>query len=178
MNDGIKIGRDAKTGKFVSREHIKNNPDTTITETMKALEGKKTSLIKKAISQRYAWFIRQFKVIYLALLLLVPAFSYSQSFWGKYEHVAFLKASDNDQGGSEFYWTITAGNTNKVFIITPCSGELKADTNVYKTFTYSKTYYLTCRATDQGGLYSVDKIKVVLSKLKGVKQIPKATRVL
>jgi hypothetical protein len=114
----------------------------------------------------------------IVLLLFVPLFSFSQAYWQKYEHVTNLKASDKDQGGSEFYWTITGGNLSKVFIITPCSGELKADTNVYKTFTYSKTYYLTCRATDQGGLYSVDKIKVVLSKVKGVKQIPKATRVL
>ena len=134
--------------------------------------------IKKAIAARFIWFIRQFKVIYLVLLLLAPCFSYSQSFWGKYEHVTTLSGHDEDKGGSEFYWTITAGNTNKVFIVTPCTGELRVDTTVYKTFSTSKTYYLTCRATDQGGLYSADKIKVVLSKIKGVKQIPRVSRVL
>jgi len=98
------------------------------------------------------------------IILFVPLLSFTQTFWGKYEYVATLHAHDNDNGGSELYWTITAGNADKTFIITPCSGQLKADTNIYSSFQRSKTIYLTCRATDQGGLYSVQKVKVILTK--------------
>lgn len=116
------------------------------------------------------------KLLFIFILIGLGAFS--QPYWGKYEHVAYLKYADNDILGNEAYWSITAGNSTKVFIITPCSGELKVDTNVYKTFVRSKTYYLSCRATDQGGLYGVEKLKVVLTKSNGIRQIPKATKVL
>jgi hypothetical protein len=34
MTRKIKKGRDAKTGKFVSDEFVKEHPDTTVTETI------------------------------------------------------------------------------------------------------------------------------------------------
>lgn len=99
----------------------------------------------------------------LFAMILFPVFAQAQ-YWGKFEPVCSIHANDPDQIDNEVYYTITAGNTEKMFVITPCTGIIKHDTSVYSTFTRSKTYYLTCRATDQGGLYSVKKLKIVLTK--------------
>ena len=111
------------------------------------------------------------KTICFLITWFIPLLVQAQ-YWGKYEHVAFIHAHDNDAGGSEIYWTITAGNSDKTFVVTPCSGQIKADTNIYSTFARSKTYYLTLRATDQGGLYVVQKLKIVLTKTTGRRNPP------
>jgi len=36
-----KVGRDAKTGQFKSKEYVKKRPDTTIEETVRAPKPKK-----------------------------------------------------------------------------------------------------------------------------------------
>lgn len=50
MKRKIKIGRSAKTGKFVSEEEVKNNPDTTIIDT---IEKKVKHEVKEDKADRY-----------------------------------------------------------------------------------------------------------------------------
>jgi hypothetical protein len=42
MKTKIKKGRDAKTGKFVTDEFVKANPDTTVTDTVEVKEKQET----------------------------------------------------------------------------------------------------------------------------------------
>ena len=113
---------------------------------------------------------RLLKSLFIIAIFAIPAQSNAQ-FWGKFEPVGTIHAHDPDTLAPEIYYTITAGNSEKVFVIAPCSGIIKADTNIYGKFTYSKTYYLTCRATDQAGLYSIQKVKIVLTK-QGTRRKP------
>jgi hypothetical protein len=38
----VKKGRSAKTGRFVSKEFVKDNPDTTVTDTIEVKEKQET----------------------------------------------------------------------------------------------------------------------------------------
>lgn len=111
----------------------------------------------------------------LILIFLLPLFCLSQNRMAKYEKVVTLNASDDE--GDEFYWTVQSGSANNTFVILPCSGEIKVDTSIYSKITYSKTFYLTCRATDQLGLFAIEKLKVILWKSKGVRKVPKVYRI-
>ena len=88
---------------------------------------------------------RFLRSLFVAGFVVLPAATQAQ-YWGKFEPVCSIKAHDPDTLAKEVYFTIAAGNSDKTFVITPCTGQLQADTSVYKTFTRSKTYYLTCRA--------------------------------
>jgi len=107
------------------------------------------------------------KIIVLLLLLTVAV--YPQVYLSRYIHSFNLVATDQDVG-DETYWVISAGNVNsadghgKVFLIVPCSGEVKVDTLVYTTFVRQKTFTLSFKATDQVGASAISKRKVTLRK--------------
>lgn len=97
--------------------------------------------------------------------------SANAQYWPRFIHIFSVESLDPDTLGHEHYWTITAGNTNKVFAIMPCSGDVRVDSLVYDTFITSKTFYLTIRSTDAGGLYAITKRKVTLKKTAGKRSL-------
>jgi hypothetical protein len=118
------------------------------------------------------------KKLLVILALLVSLNCQSQTLWGRYIHSFTLECKDPDST-SEFgaYMTIYSGNTtvtgttNKVFIISPCSGDVKVDTLIYKSVVTTKTFTLTFRCTDAAGSYTSQKRKVVLRKDSSGKRI-------
>jgi hypothetical protein len=111
------------------------------------------------------------KRLFLVVLLFLATGLSAQTFWGRYIHICSLQYQDLDAGGPEAYWTITAGNTPKVFVITPCSGDVRVDSAVYTTFITQKTFTLTFRSTDQAGIYATQKRKITLKKDTAGKRI-------
>lgn len=108
------------------------------------------------------------------MLILLPVFVLAQFEPGKYWNVGFVQATDQD-AGSELVYTITAGNTGKYFVVTPCSGIVKVDTLAYTSFTYSRTWHLTIKASDMEGNFVKTTGTVILRKVKGIKVIPTIT---
>jgi hypothetical protein len=108
----------------------------------------------------------------LFILCLLPLLCSAQFNPNKYWDVAFVKGSDEDAGNSELVYSITAGNPDKYFVILPCSGVVKVDTAIYKTFVTSKTTYLTIKVADVEGNYVKTVGKVVLKKINGIKVKP------
>lgn len=105
------------------------------------------------------------------ILLLFPLLCSAQFNAGKYWDVGFVKASDPDSG-NEIVYSITAGNTSNFFVIMPCSGVLKVDTAIYKTFTIQKTSYITIKVSDVEGNFVKTVGKIVLKKVNGIKIKP------
>lgn len=99
-------------------------------------------------------------LIILTLLLASPALSqYNPARWQTVDTITY-QDDDNDEN----YLIITAGNTSKLWQIYPCSGVLQVDTAAFDTFTRSRTFYLTIKATDAAGIYSKRVAKAVLTK--------------
>ena len=99
-------------------------------------------------------------LIYILLIATLPTFGqYNQARWQSVDTITY-----QDEDNDENYFTITAGNTSKLWQIYPCSGILQVDTSAFGTFTRSRTFYLTIKATDAAGIYTKRVAKAVLTK--------------
>lgn len=110
-------------------------------------------------------FRKNMLLIILILLLLKPA--QSQFNPGKFLTLGTIEATDPDSG--EVVYSISAGNSAGWFVITPCSGIVKVDTNVYNSIATQRTYYLKIRVTDMEKNHTKTIWRVVLKKSNGIK---------
>jgi len=102
------------------------------------------------------------KFIIVFILTLGSFFASSQIYPDRYQLIGSVRATDDDN--DELGWSITAGNTDKFFIITPCSGVIKVDTIAYNSFLRQRTWTITIRATDPYNAIDISKRKVILKK--------------